>query len=287
MKEFRVAIDGGGTHCRGRLLDRQNNILAEYVGGSANVYSHYERAINEVEKVIVELFQRAELSKRDYAHSILVAGLAGANVPSVKQRLESWGIAELQHKIVSDVEIACIGAHQGKPGAVLICGTGSQGVAWDGQHFHAIGGWGFMLSDLASGAVLGQKALRMALLAHEGMLPPSALTQYLMGLFNNDPEKMLLWTQQAQPKDWASYAKPVFKYAQLADCHAKTLVKQCATEAEMMLETLISISDNKVSMLGGLAEPLLSWLSPEIKKRLVQPKGNALDGAQQLAHHYS
>ncbi|WKX27094.1 BadF/BadG/BcrA/BcrD ATPase family protein [Tatumella ptyseos] len=283
MSTYRIGIDGGGTHCRGRLVDSQGNLLAECRGGTGNVYSHFESALTEVESVVNELFTLANLSKSRFAESAMVAGLAGANVPSVLQRLEKWCIPGLQHKIVSDVETACFGAHHGRPGAIFICGTGSQGAVWNGQYFQLIGGWGFMLSDLASGAVLGQRALRLALLAHEGIIDESSLTQYIMSSFKHDAEKMLLWTQQARPKDWAQYAKYVFDYAQCDDYHGVSLVRESAKDAELMINTLLRQTELNVALLGGITEPLEPWLSADIRRQLVQPKSDALAGAILMA----
>ncbi|MBT0730387.1 BadF/BadG/BcrA/BcrD ATPase family protein [Rosenbergiella nectarea] len=279
MTKYRIGIDGGGTHCRGRLVDNQGNLLAECSGGTGNVYSHYESALSEVKKVITELYTLANLTVGEYGNSVLVAGLAGANVPSVIQRLTEWCIPNLQHKIVSDVETACFGAHQGEAGAIFICGTGSQGAIWDGQRFKLMGGWGFMLSDLASGAGLGQKALRRALLAHEGIIENSPCMNHIMSTFQDSPEQMLLWTQKAQPKDWAHYAKVIFDYAKRDDRNALRLVKQCAAEAETMIKALIHASRSDIALLGGITAPITPWLSNEIRERLIEPKGDALDGA--------
>lgn len=283
MSNYRIGIDGGGTHCRGRLVDSQGNLLAECRGGAGNVYSHFDSAITEVESVVNELFTLANLTKSRFAESVMVAGLAGANVPSVLQRLEKWCIPGLQHKIVSDVETACLGAHQGQPGAIFICGTGSQGAVWDGQHFQLIGGWGFMLSDLASGAVLGHRALRLALLAHEGIIDESSLTQHIMSSFEHDAEKMLLWTQQARPKEWAQYAKYVFDYAQRDDYHGVNLVRESAKDAELMINALLRQTEMNIALLGGITEPLTPWLSADIRRQLVPPKSDALAGAILLA----
>jgi len=286
MSTYKIGIDGGGTHCRGRLVDSKGNFLAECRGGTANVYSHFESALVEVEAVVTELFTLANLPISRYEESVLVAGLAGANVPSVLQRLAEWHIPGLRHKILSDVETACFGAHQGQPGTIFICGTGSQGATWDGQRFQLIGGWGFMLSDLASGAILGHKALRLALLSHENIITASPCTRHIMNTFQHNPEKMLLWTQNARPKDWAQYAKCIFDYAQQNDTHAVALVKECATEAEIMISALRQHSQHDIALFGGIAEPLTPWLSAKIRKQLVESKGSALDGAILLAKQF-
>lgn len=277
--KYIIGIDGGGTHCRGRLLDRQGKKLAEYTGKSANIFSDYHAGIAEVERVIEQLFVQGQLDIESRYQTHIVAGLAGANVPSIQKRLQAWQPICAQHSIFSDVETACIGAHQAKPGAVLVIGTGSQGTAWDGEKFTSIGGWGFMLSDLASGAVLGQKALRLALLAHEGIVPHTQLTRSLMTKYQNSPEQMLLWSTLAQPSNWAECVRAVFHSAEKGDEQAKTLLKQTATDAELMIKPLLTSAQGAIALLGGVATPLTPWLSKEIRSQLTAPQGDALDGA--------
>ena len=90
MQSLMLGIDGGGTRCRGRLTDAQGQLLAEARGGPANVWSHFEAAIDAIDRVIDDLFTQAALPAAARAQTVLVAGLAGANVASVKARLESW-----------------------------------------------------------------------------------------------------------------------------------------------------------------------------------------------------
>lgn len=280
---YKIAIDGGGTRCRGRLADRQGTVLAEYTGGSANIYSDYAGALAEIERVIVELFSAAGLRAEQRQESRLVAGLAGANVPSVQQKLINWHPVCAGHRVVSDVETACIGAHSGQPGAVFILGTGSQGAVWDGHNFKLLGGWGFKLSDLASGAILGQKALRLALLAHEKLVTHSVLTSQLMADYHHDPEKLLLWSTTATPADWASCVPKIFHCATQQDPHAVALIKQTVTELQLMVASLLSEQHSRLALMGGLAVPITPWLPDELQQRLVQPNADALQGAMLLS----
>jgi glucosamine kinase len=74
-------------------------------------------------------------------------------------------------RFVDDAVIACIGAHGGRDGGIVIIGTGSAGLALVEGRVVKVGGYGFPISDEASGADLGLQALRMALRAHDGRTP--------------------------------------------------------------------------------------------------------------------
>jgi glucosamine kinase len=244
---YLLGIDGGGTQCRARLTDLQGRVLSEATGGPANVWSDYDAALLSVGQLIDRVLVQAGLAPEALAQTALVAGLAGANVASVQARLARWQPACAALQVVSDVEIACAGAHGGAPGAVFIIGTGSQGAAWDGERFTLLGGWGFALSDQGSGAELGRRALRLALLAHEAIIPPCAFTRQLMAQFAQD------------------------------------LLQQTAADIGLMVRRLIALSSGRVALMGGLAAPIQRWLDNDIQARLVMPQGDALSGALTLA----
>lgn len=280
---YLLGIDGGGTQCRARLTNLQGRVLAEATGGPANVWSDYDAALTCVGQLIDRIFSQAGLAPEALAQTALIAGLAGANVASVQARLACWQPACAALQVVSDVEIACAGAHGGAPGAVFIIGTGSQGAAWDGERFTLLGGWGFALSDQGSGAELGRRALRLALLAHEAIIPPSAFTRQLMTQFGDSPETMLLWTRSATPADWARMVPQIFAAADAGDRHAQDLLLQTAADIGLMVRRLIALSSERVALMGGLAAPIQRWLDDEIQARLVTPQGDALSGALILA----
>ncbi|KNC13939.1 N-acetylglucosamine kinase [Pantoea sp. RIT-PI-b] len=282
-----LGIDGGGTHCRGRLTDSAGRVLAEAKGGPSNVWSQFDAAMVAIEQVIDDLFAQANLSAEARDRTVIVAGLAGANVASVQSRLASWQPRCQVRYLFTDVEIACAGAHAGAPGAVFIIGTGSQGAAWDGAQFTLLGGWGFALSDAGSGAILGQRALRLALLAHENIVPGSPLTQRIMANYQHSAEQMLLWSQQATPADWGRVVPQVFAAARLGDEHGLALVQQSAMDIVQMVQPLLARSHGKLALMGGLAEPIQAWLPADIAALLVTPQGDALSGAIRLASQFS
>jgi len=287
VQSLMLGIDGGGTHCRGRLTDSAGHLLAEAKGGPANVWSQFDAAIVAIEQVIDDLFRQANLPAEARNRTVIVAGLAGANVASVQTRLARWQPRCQARFLFTDVEIACAGAHAGAPGAVFIIGTGSQGAAWDGADFTLLGGWGFALSDAGSGAILGQRALRLALLAHEDIVPASALTQRIMANYQHSPEQLLIWSKQATPADWGRVVPEVFAAAQQGDAHGIALVQQSAADIVQMVQPLLARSHGKLALMGGLAEPIQAWLPADIAALLVPPQGDALSGAIRLATQFS
>lgn len=283
--EYFVGIDAGGTQCRARLTDAKGNVLANSSTGAANIFSDFRGAIAAALHAVENCYRLAELPADSCQKTSAAFGFAGANVTRIRQQALDWPMPFLQRSVASDVEIACLGAHAGKPGAVLIVGTGSQGTAYDGQRFHSVGGWGFALSDGGSGAQLGRSALRLALRCHEGLSVPSPLTDILMAHFNHCPEAMLQWTLSATPAQWGAFSPCVFEHAARSDSNGLRLVNTLAADIGQHLSFLVNYSQAKVCLMGGIAKPVTPYLSPELQQQLVVPHGDALQGALLLAAH--
>jgi glucosamine kinase len=65
--------------------------------------------------------------------------------------------------VTGDVDTARCGAFLGAPGIVVIAGTGSAALGWDGERFARAGGHGFLLGDDGSAYWIGREAVRAAL----------------------------------------------------------------------------------------------------------------------------
>ena len=65
--------------------------------------------------------------------------------------------------VTGDVDTARCGAFLGAPGIVVIAGTGSAALGWDGERFARAGGHGFLLGDEGSAYWIGREAVRAAL----------------------------------------------------------------------------------------------------------------------------
>jgi glucosamine kinase len=65
--------------------------------------------------------------------------------------------------VTGDADTARHGAFLGAPGIVVIAGTGSAALGWDGERFAQAGGHGFLLGDEGSAYWIGREAVRAAL----------------------------------------------------------------------------------------------------------------------------
>jgi N-acetylglucosamine kinase-like BadF-type ATPase len=65
--------------------------------------------------------------------------------------------------VTGDADTAHYGAFLGAPGIVVIAGTGSVALGWDGERFAYAGGHGYLLGDEGSAYWIGREAVRAAL----------------------------------------------------------------------------------------------------------------------------
>ena len=278
-----LAIDGGGTRCRLRLYDPQGQIIAEADSGSANLQLGIDVTYGAIHTALRKLLSAAGMSDEDLGRMRVGGGLAGVVSPADRQRVQQYPHPFRDLVVESDAYTACLGAHSGKEGAVMILGTGSCVVVNQAGEYRVLGGWGFPVSDQGSGAVLGLRLLERALLAHDGVVEQSPLLYAVMQDFKHQPAQLVEWHIKARPADYAAYAPRVFAYAAQGDLAAEELLRRQAGDIDGYLQRLQSMGVTRVALLGGLAEAIRPWLDAQLSLMLVDAESDALTGAWLLA----
>jgi glucosamine kinase len=184
---------------------------------------------------------------------------------------------------VTDAQAACVGAHGGRDGGIIVIGTGSIGWAELNGRQYQVGGWGWPISDEGSGAWLGCEALRRTLWAHDGRMPWSALLRSLFAKFRSDPHAIVHWMTGASPKDFATFAPDIVEHALANDPVAVELLRLAGGHVDALAQRLIEFGVDRLSLVGGLAASIEPWLADSTKHHLVAPRGDAVAGALQLA----
>ena len=189
-----------------------------------------------------------------------------------------------QHTLITtDAHAACVGAHRGRDGGIVIAGTGSVGWAIIGGGQYRVGGWGLALSDEGSGAWLGREAMRRVLWAYDGRIAWTGLLTRLFEEFNRDPHAIVRWAATANPADFGRLAPVVVEHSARDDRSAIELVRQAAQQIDSLAMRLVSLGAEQIALVGGLAPFLEPRLARETRLHLVAPEGDPLAGALQLA----
>ncbi len=280
---FFVGVDGGGTGCRARIEDRERHVLGTGIAGPAALRIGVDRALAEVERACRGALDEAGLPADALGGVHAAIGLAGVGRKGATEQLVARPHPFRSVTYAHDATIACIGAHNGRDGGIVIVGTGSVGFALVGGREVRVGGYGFPISDEGSGADLGLSAIRAALRAYDDRAVASGLTRDIMTRFQHDPFQAVAWMDQATATEYATFAPLVMRHADAGDQVARRIVRDAAEQIDDLVRRLVECGAPRVTLLGGLASSMQPWLAPDVQRRLAPAQGDAIDGALQLA----
>lgn len=303
---WRVGVDGGGSGTRLRLLDVQGRVLGVGEAGPSGLSQGVAQAWRHVQQALDAAWVAAGLLPADWRQAApqlaLGLGLAGAEVrpqhtafcAAVRASVPALGALVLGH----DGTTQLLGAHAGRAGVVVAAGTGSVATARaaDGT-VHTAGAWGFPAGDEGGGAWLGRHAVQVLQRALDGRDRQGALTTALTAHLNATPDTaaaaLLDWCATAGQQAYATLAPLVFDAAEAADPVAGALLQRAADE----LAALVHALDARVAaqgradrqpaglpvvLTGSIGRRLLARWAPALRARVVEPAGDAIDGALRL-----
>lgn len=278
-----LGVDGGGTRCRARLARVCGTVLAEAVTGPANLRLGLERSFTSVIDAAGQCLRAAALSERNVSRMVACLALAGASEPDHAAAAQRRPHPFRQLVLTTDAHAACLGAHGGREGGIIIAGTGT--IGWSIVHgkIRRTGGWGLPISDEGSGAWLGGELLRRVLWAHDGRVPWTPLLRSVFADFRDVPHAIAAWAAGAQPGELGAYAPRIVAHAAERDAAAVELMLLAARHIDALAARLVDGGADRLSLMGGLAPSLRPWLSPATQTVLVEPAGDALTGALALA----
>jgi N-acetylglucosamine kinase-like BadF-type ATPase len=181
-----LGVDGGGTKTRAVVVDARLRVLGEGVAGPSNpLRVGVGDAAKAVRDATERACQKAGIRRQEIAAAEI--GLAGVKRADIRQSMRV-ALAELGIKsfeVVTDADIALYGATEGKPGLVIIAGTGSIccGVNARGRRACA-GGWGPVAGDEGSGSWVARRGLQAVARANDGRGRKTALVELAREYFN-------------------------------------------------------------------------------------------------------
>ncbi|KJZ00672.1 MULTISPECIES: N-acetylglucosamine kinase [Pseudoalteromonas] len=286
QEQLFIGIDGGGTKCRATIYSAQRGVLGTGLGGPANPLHGLERTLESIMVSTQQAMRDAGLRLESVHQLVAGLGLAGVNLPSLFEKISEWEHPFQKMYLTTDLHTACIGAHEGGDGAVIITGTGSCGFACVKGHSVNYGGHGFAQGDKGSGAWLGLEALKAVLLDLDGLGPQTRLSEMFKLHFNASSAMGVAEQMAGQPSSsYAKLARMVIEAAHDGDMVALTIVKDGARYISNLAKRLLEINPPRLSMIGGLSEPMQKWLDPDIAKRVEVPRQPPEMGAVYFAQN--
>jgi glucosamine kinase len=276
---YLIGIDGGGTGTRARLTDGFGQVLAHGAAGPSGLSLGVDAAWAQIDLAIARCFASAGLPVAAACDCALGLGLAGANFGEQALDFERKGDHFAVLALDTDAATMLLGAFGGKPGVVVVAGTGSMAEVLrpDGSR-GSVGGWGFPVGDEGSGSWLGLGAVRAAQRALDGRGPGGLLAEAVYQSIGAHSEAILAWCAQAGQGAYAALAPLVFAAAD-ADPVAAAVLRDAAGAICEMADALDPSGELPVALCGSIGRRLTPHLPAKFAARLREPEGDALDGA--------
>ena len=279
---FMLGIDGGGTSCRAALATASGNVIGRGKSGPANIRTDLSLARENIVDAARQAFADAGEDPARIPETYAVLGLAGSNVGTYAQRLETI-LPFARSRVETDALIALEGAVGEGDGAMAILGTGTAYMVRRNGVSRAIGGWGFQVGDQGGGSRIGRELLEETLLAHDGIRPGSPLTEEILAVFRGNPQDVVEFTINAKPGDYGGFAPKVFDFAARGDAVAEAILARAVAAIEASLAALELDGKSPLCLLGGLAPLYAPRLAARYRAMLRDPLSDALGGAVAMA----
>ncbi len=278
-----LGIDGGGTRCRARIEDENGQMLGEANSGPATTRIGVDKAWRSIMDASEAAAAQAGLRQEDFSRMHAGIGLAGLGRRGAEAALRMIAHPFASIMFINDGMAACLGAHSGADGAIVVAGTGSVGVGLIGGREIRLAGYGFPVSDEGSGADIGLQVVRQALRAADRPGEMTPLLSEVLGAFDHDPYQAVAWSEEARSADYAALAPIVLRHANQGDPIGRRIVERAADAIGDLLDLFRAKGIDRLSLVGGLSEAITPWLTPDLRARLKRPDADAAAGALLVA----
>jgi N-acetylglucosamine kinase-like BadF-type ATPase len=298
---YYFGIDGGGTHSRLAITNREGRILVRAEGESTNIYSvSKDEAFENLRFLLDSGLKVAGLQKGDLVSGCMgSAGLGRKTEQGIfRGFFDSLLGAGIPVKLCGDGEILLCGGLDGLEGYCLIAGTGSValGRSKDGRLVRS-GGLGYMLGDEGAAAWIGKTAIARLLRSLEGRdLPSSMMGAILEKTRLGESADLIRYVHHdADKARVAALAPVVTDAARSGDPLALDILQTGAGELVLLVRSVLARSpwiENRTLVLAGGVIEHDEILTGKLRESLTAsfpglaitaPLGKALEGACLLA----
>jgi glucosamine kinase len=91
------------------------------------------------------------------------------------------------------------------------------------------------------------------------------------------------WSEEARATDYAAFAPIVMRHANQGDPVGRRIVERAADAIGDLLDLFLARGIDRLSLVGGLADAITPWLTPDLRARLRCPDADAAAGALLVA----
>lgn len=262
---YLIGIDGGASKTKCVITDFQLNVIHECTGEPSNFLIRGSKVVsNTILDLIEDCKKNLIIDTKDIG--AVVVGTAGAGREKHANELKEVilntaserGISIKSLCVFSDARIALEGAFSGKPGCILIVGTGSIMFGKDAHgNIIRLGGFGRFIGDEGSGYSIGKKGLNAVARSFDGRCLPTILKESAKEKFGISNEEELITEIYSNNFDIASFATAVLEGAMHDDETCINILEEETEELILHIRAMIpklNVSPFKLSLIGALVE---------------------------------
>lgn len=287
MKEQNIfiGVDGGATKSKVIIEDETGNSLGQARGAAASIRYGSESAWRAILASIHQALAQSNIRLGDEKYKFHAGiGVAGCEIASQLEDFRNASHPFSTLVVIPDSYAACLGAHSGKDGAIIIIGTGVVGFQIQENKTMQISGWGFPYDDQGGGAWLGLRAIEMTLKWLDGRIQQeSNLFHTIFEKFNKDLNRLITWATSANSTSFAEIAPLVLRHLEEKDPLAVVLIQEAARHVDLIGDALIKRSEGQkslpCSLFGGIAPYVQPWLGESLLMRITEREKDDTHGA--------
>jgi N-acetylglucosamine kinase len=292
--EWVLGLDGGGTKTAFALADQGGNVLGPFVGAGINPFDQ-----PRWREELTVLLERCPVNADEMVFSSFGLPGYGESERVSSQQLEAVrDFARERYAALNDVAVAFAGALAGKPGVLILAGTGSMAWAGDGTREIRVGGWGEGFGDEGSAHWIGHRALQELSWTLDGRLEDAAFRDGMLNAIGaSDGAGLIEWYYALDhPRSHvAGLARSVDRLAEAGNDTARAILREASqlleAHARAAWNQLNLDSSARFSYAGGvfnsrtLKEALVRALEPlgQVDAPRASPLAGALLDAAQRA----
>jgi glucosamine kinase len=282
MIDYLIGVDGGGTGTRVRLALPDGTLLGEGASGPSALLHGIPNAWNAVEQAAAAAFAATGTGTPERERIAIGLGLAGVHNKGWAADFIGANPGYAAVALETDAYTTVLGAHEGRPGAIIALGTGSVGEALceDGSR-REVGGWGFPSGDEAGGAWIGMRAVNHVQHVIDGRAAGSPFADAVVAACGGSRDAIQAWLASATQTRYAQLARIVLEYA-AGDDTARAIMIEAGNQVGLIAGALDTAGKLPIALCGGLAEAMRAFLPGELLARIVPANGDSAAGALQL-----
>ncbi|MFB3882551.1 MAG: BadF/BadG/BcrA/BcrD ATPase family protein [Armatimonadota bacterium] len=256
MAPIVLGVDGGQTATTAAICDLSGRLLGLGRAGPSNHISEpggVRRATTALRRSVREALRAAGLRSAsfDAAFFGMTGGKSRGRIAEICRRC----VRAKRLAVDNDQVTALASVTMGKPGVVVIAGTGTIAYGENGRGQSAsASGWGWLLGDEGSGFWIAKQAIAAACRAHDGRAEPTLLADALLESVGRHREMppystttrlrslwelhSLIYSEKLSRSDIAALAAVVPEAAAKGDAAARRILREAGGELGLAAATV-------------------------------------------------